>query len=295
MLRWLRNRRRRRILHRSDTSDAHWAKAWHGLALLDNLGQTESQRLRELATLFLHEKAVASARGMRITQGMKQFIALQCCLPVLGLDLDWYHGWYSLIVYPNTFVSTFDSEDSVGVVHQIREARSGESWDRGPLILSWADVLASGEALNGFNVIIHECAHKLDALDGTANGRPPLHKDMSPQQWTDVFGAAFEDHRLQVESDAYTRIDPYAAECPEEFFAVLSEAFFEVPTDVLEAYPEVYDQLRRFYRQDPALRLGKPPPRRTAVRPAHSHGPPPCSSRRAPTPDSDGTEQAPIQ
>lgn len=283
MLRWLRNVRRRRILNRSDTSADQWSKAWDGLALLQGLAPAESQRLRELATLFLHEKALAPARGMRITRGMGQFIALQCSLPVLGLDLDWYRGWFSVVVYPNTFVSTFDSEDSAGVVHQVREARSGESWDRGPLILSWADALASGEGLDGFNVVIHECAHKLDALDGGANGCPPLHRDMSIQQWADVFGAAFEDHRVQVDNGAPTRIDPYAAEGPEEFFAVLSEAFFEIPGDLIETYPDAYGLMRRFYRQDPALRLGAPSTRapRSPVRFAK---PPSCKSRRAPPP-----------
>jgi len=283
MLRWLQNYRRRRTLDRSDTSPDYWSKAWNGLALLEGLGSAESQRLRELATLFVHEKAMAPARGMRITQGMKQYVALQCSLPVLGLDLDWYSGWYSVVIYPNTFVSTFDSEDSAGVVHQVREARSGESWDRGPLILSWADALASGDTRDGFNVVIHECAHKLDALDGRANGCPPLHRDMSVQQWADVFGAAFEDHRSQLDREARTIIDPYAAEGPEEFFAVLSEAFFEVPADLVDSYPEVYDLLRRFYRQDPALRLRSDLPA-TARNPVRHLAPPSCKARRAPPP-----------
>ena len=284
MIRWLRNYRRRRLLHRSDTTAEQWSKAWEGLSLLHGFGPSDSQRLRELGTLFLHEKALAPARGMRITQGMRQFIALQCALPVLGLDLDWYRGWYSVVLYPNTFVSTFDSEDGAGVVHQIREARSGESWDRGPLILSWADVLASGDVLDGFNVVIHECAHKLDALDGAANGCPPLHRDMSVQQWADVFGAAFEDHRTQIDNRAPTDLDPYAAEGPEEFFAVLSEAFFEIPGELIQTYPDVYDLMRRFYRQDPVLRLANAPPRHTLHGPLRHPAPPSCKTRRAPPP-----------
>lgn len=290
MLHWLKNRRRRLILERSDTSAEYWSNAWNGLALLHGLTPDSQHRLRELATLFLHEKAITPAHGMRITRGIKQFIALQCSLPVLGLELDWYRGWHSLILYPDTFISAFDAEDGDGVVHKVREARSGESWDIGPLILSWADALASGEALDGYNVIIHECAHKLDALDGAANGRPPLHRDMSPQQWTDVFGAAYEDHCQQIDRGACTGIDPYAAEAPEEFFAVLSEAFFETPAELIDAYPDVYGQLRRFYRQDPVARLlTGAPDRPAALNKARPHGTPDCRSRRAPSPGHQAT------
>lgn len=255
MFHWIRQRRRKRILSRADTSPAHWANAWNGLPLLQGLDTEEARRLREMAAIFVEEKAFSPARDMRITRGMRQFVALQACLPLLQLDLDWYQGWYAVVVYPDTFVSTFDEQDEVGVVHRVREPRMGESWDRGPLIISWADTLASGETRDGYNVIVHECAHKLDALDGDANGKPPLHRDMSVQQWADVFGAAYEDLCAHVDSGADTLIDPYAAEAPEEFFAVLSEAFFEVPEDIVDTYPEVYEQLRRFYRQDPVSRL----------------------------------------
>ena len=255
MFHWLRQRRRKQLLSRSDTSSAHWAKAWNGLPLLHGLDAEESKRLREMATIFAHEKAYSPARNMRLTQGMRQFIALQACLPVLGLELDWYRGWFAVVVYPDTFLSAFDEHDEAGVVHRVREPRMGESWDRGPLIISWADTLAGGEACDGYNVVIHECAHKLDAIDGAANGKPPLHRDMSVQQWADVFGAAYEDLCAQVDDGVTTLLDPYAAEAPEEFFAVLSEAFFEVPRDILDTYPDVYGQLKRFYRQDPAGRF----------------------------------------
>lgn len=255
MFHWLRRRRRKRLLSRSDTSPAHWANAWNGLPLLAGLETDGSQRLREMAAIFAHEKAFSPARNLRITRGMRQYIALQACLPLLGLDLDWYRGWFAVVVYPDTFLSTFDEHDETGVVHRVREPRMGESWDRGPLILSWADTLAGGEACDGYNVVIHECAHKLDALDGNANGKPPLHRDMSVQQWADVFGAAYDDFCAQVDGGVTTLLDPYAAEAPEEFFAVLSEAFFEVPADIVDSFPEVYEQLRRFYRQDTLRRF----------------------------------------
>jgi Mlc titration factor MtfA (ptsG expression regulator) len=255
MFQWLRQQRRKRTLARSDTSVRHWARAWDGLSLLSGMGEEEALRLRKLATIFLAEKTVSPAQDIRITLGMRQFIALQACLPILGLDADWYRSWYSIVLYPDTFVSSFDAHDETGVVHRVREPRMGESWDQGPLILSWQDTLASGEFRDGYNVVVHECAHKLDALDGAANGKPPLHAGMSIQQWADVFGSAYDNLCAEVAQGVETRLDPYAAEGPEEFFAVLSEAFFEVPDTIVDTFPDCYDQLRRFYRQDPLSRL----------------------------------------
>mgnify|MGYP002064158200 CR=1 FL=1 len=141
------------------------------------------------------------------------------------------------------------------LVHRYREARSGEAWERGPLILSWADA-DQGRNYDGWNVIVHEAAHKLDALDGGTNGKPPLHANMRVEDWSRDFHAAYEDLERRVDAGLEPPIDDYALESPAEFFAVASEAFFEAP-DLLEAaYPAVYHQLREFYRQDPLARLG---------------------------------------
>ena len=122
------------------------------------------------------------------------------------------------------------------------------------MILSWADAERSGD---GYNVVIHEFAHKLDMLNGDANGFPPLHADMDRARWSATFGAAYEEFCARVERREETAIDPYAAENPAEFFAVLSEAFFETPDAVRSEYPAVYGELAAFYRQDPALRLSR--------------------------------------
>jgi Mlc titration factor MtfA (ptsG expression regulator) len=121
------------------------------------------------------------------------------------------------------------------------------------VILSWADVENAGDA-DGVNVVIHEFAHKLDMLNGDANGFPPLHSGMSREAWGRAFTEAFKDLCRRVEAGEDTDIDPYAAEAPGEFFAVVSEAFFEMPDIVRETYPAVYAQLAEFYRQDPASR-----------------------------------------
>lgn len=250
----LRRHRRERRLRRLDTSVSHWARASRQLPLLRSLDDDERSRLRALAALFLDEKSIEPIDDIVLDLGMQQTIALQACLPVLGLGLDWLDGWRAVLVYPDRFVSEIEDEDEAGVVHRWRETRSGESWDRGPLILSWADIEAS-RPLDGYNVVVHEIAHKLDVLDGATTGKPPLHRGMSDADWQHTFQGAYDDFCARVDAGEPVAIDDYAATAPSEFFAVLSEAFFETPAQVAGSYPAVYDQLSAFYRQDPLTRL----------------------------------------
>jgi Mlc titration factor MtfA (ptsG expression regulator) len=122
------------------------------------------------------------------------------------------------------------------------------------VVLSWEDVEASGWT-DGFNVVIHEAAHRLDLLDGAVNGRPTLHREMDPEEWKAVFTAAYRDLEQRVRRRRRTTVDPYALENPGEFFAVTSELFFERPRALAAQYPGVYGLLKAFFRQDPSLRL----------------------------------------
>ena len=244
--------RRRRIISRAPLDDTLWQQTLARLPFLAGLSADERERLREAVILFLHDKAIHGAAGLELDAGMQLMIAAQACILILNLDIDYYAGWVEVIVYPHEFVPTIEYEDEAGVVHTDSVPRSGEAWLQGPLILSWADV---APAADGVNVVIHEFAHKLDMLNGDANGYPPLHQGMSRENWSEVFSAAYEDFCGRVDTDADVAIDPYAAESPAEFFAVMSEVFFEAPHTVLSAYSAVYAQLRAFYRQDPAARI----------------------------------------
>lgn len=254
MLQYFKTWRQRRILKRHRLDDTLWQEVAARLHLLQGLATEELTRLRRWATLFLHAKRLSAAGGLILTDRMRLMIAAQACLPILNLDLDYYDGWVEIIVYPDTFVPEHEYMDEIGLVHHTRTPLSGEAWLGGPVILSWQD--AGNEfAAPGHNVVVHEFAHKLDMLNGAANGFPPLHADMNRLVWSTTFGAAFADFRQRVMAGHATVIDPYAAETPAEFFAVLSEAFFEMPLAVKNAYPEAYQQLSLFYRQDPAQRM----------------------------------------
>jgi Mlc titration factor MtfA (ptsG expression regulator) len=257
--------RRRRVIAHTPLDPEQWRIACAALPFLAGLNDEENARLYELTVLFLDAKQMAGARGLELVNEIRLSIAIQACLPVLNLGLEYYAGWVGIVVYPGEFVVPRAEHDDDGVVHEYDESIAGETWDAGPVILSWEDVaLAAGDADAGYNVVIHEFAHKLDMLNGEADGMPPLHRGMERKAWQVALGAAYGDFCRQVdrydEDDAALEefvIDPYAAEHPGEFFAVLSEAFFVIPQVVKTEYPEVYAQFARFYRQDPAARLSR--------------------------------------
>ncbi|WP_291854346.1 M90 family metallopeptidase [Accumulibacter sp.] len=248
---WLTNRQ-----ERMPVPDALWQEILAQLPFFAWLTGEERLRLRRLSEDFLAEKEFTAAGGLELSDAICVSIAAQGCLPILNLGLDHYHGWVGIIVYPDEFIIPRSIEDEFGIVHEYQELASGEAWDGGPLLISWRDAQMAGA---GYNVVIHEFAHKLDMLNGEANGIPPLPPGMARADWQRVLLASYDDFCALVdEAEAHgeeTLFDPYATENPGEFFAVMSEAFFETPDLLLEEYPAFYAHLARFYRQDPAARL----------------------------------------
>jgi len=225
---------RERIIRRSSITQQQWRRAIARLPLLQNLTEAEKEKLIRLSILFLHYKVFEGAHDLEVTLEMKLTIALQACLPILQLGIDWYDGWISIIVYPSQFVPERKYVDEYGVEHSSRSVLSGESWHKGPVVLF---------------------AHKLDVLNGKTNGFPPLHPGMDPAVWSKALSDAYEDLLDRYEEGKKIAIDSYAVSSPAEFFAVFSEVFFERPNVVNTYYPDVYEQFKQFYRQDPLLRL----------------------------------------
>ena len=238
--------REQRVLDQSEFSRSDWMQAAQKIPILDRLTESELTQLFELATLLLHDKSITGAQGFVITDAVRQSIALQACLPILNLSLEWYAGWSSIIIYPGAFKSDSTTTDELGIVHQNSHSRSGEAWLRGPVVLSWKDAKHSGER-DGHNVVIHEFVHKLDMLNGRANGFPPLQPGMDPARWTEVMARDFEDFQTHRKSG----LDRYGATNPAEFFAVLSEVFFETPEKLVDAYPDIYEIMVKFFKQTP--------------------------------------------
>ncbi|HEX4944678.1 MAG TPA: M90 family metallopeptidase [Usitatibacteraceae bacterium] len=251
-----------------------WESATVPYLFMRGLPPADGERLRGIAGRFLARKHFFGTHDLDITPLMHVQVAAQASILVLELGLEWYDGWSEIIVYPGQFVPEREIVDEAGVVHLVNDPMAGEAWLGGPVILSYEDVAMTSDEdsrVAGYNVVIHEFAHKLDMLNGNPNGCPPLHPGMALADWRRAFSGAYEDFcrrvdladRLAEEDDGAALdalpIDPYASESPGEFFAVASEAFFETPEWLEPAYPAVYAQLRGFYRQDPLARLPAAP------------------------------------
>jgi Mlc titration factor MtfA (ptsG expression regulator) len=268
MLGWFRKRSDPQV----SIDTALWREATAPWLFMRGLEGAEVERLRAISAGFLARKHFSGTHGLEVSERMRVEIAAQAAILVLELGLEWYDGWSEIIVYPSQFAPEREIVDEAGVVHLTNDPMAGEAWLGGPVILSYEDVaLAADEEMRvaGYNVVIHEFAHKLDMRSGDPNGFPPLHAGMSAARWKQAFTEAYKDFCARVdeaeelaETDDGAAldelpIDPYAAESAGEFFAVASEAFFETPELLEPAYPAVYGQLRLFYRQDPLARLGE--------------------------------------
>ena len=254
MFQFISNWLNRRIIRRSTVTATQWDKALASLPLLKGLTDSEIESLKELAILFLHHKEFEGAHGLEVTQEMKLIIALQACLPILKLGWGGYDGWITVIIYPAGFMPTRVVRDEYGVEHHVQSSLAGEAWQRGPVVLAWSQTEHAG-IIDGHNLVIHEFAHKLDMQNGAANGFPPLHRNMSRKAWTGALSKGFDYSKRKCDLGKHIGVDCYAASSPAEFFAVLSEVFFERPDVVKHHYPDIYDQFCQYYRQDPLARL----------------------------------------
>lgn len=255
LARTLRDYWRRRIIQRHSIPPAAWEAIVARLPVLQGLTLAELERLRDLSALFLRHKSIYGVQGLEVTGEMRLAVAAQSSLLILCLDWDDYRSWRTVLLYPGAFMVRHEEQDEYGIAHPIQRPLIGESWDRGPVILSWDDVAATLDphAQPG-NVVIHEFAHLLDMGNGIANGMPPLHSTMNRHAWTAAFSQAYKNLNECWAAGGPIPLDSYALESPAEFFAVASEAFFTSPHKLQTALPQIYQQLRLYYRQDPASR-----------------------------------------
>lgn len=273
-MQWLKRLLRRDIPR---IPDPLWESCVARLPFLQNLAGADLARLKTRAEELLDRKAFAGAGGFSLSDEIAVLIAAQAALPVLNLPLELYDDMAGVIVYPSAFVIPQSEVDEAGVVHEWREPVSGEAVHAGgAVVLSLEDAEPGGAP--GYNVVIHEFAHKIDMRDGSANGCPPFlsgyHDGLDGKTWKRAFSAAYDDFlraideleaRLPADFDddnpAHARrydrlaaalpLDPYAARHPAEFFAVASEAFFVRPRPLADAYPDVFRLLALYYRQRP--------------------------------------------
>ena len=209
-------------------------------------------QLKKHIQVFIAEKSFIGCAGQAITDEVRVTIAAQACLLLLNGPDTYYPGMRQILVYPGSFVVNREHTDSIGVAHHARQVLAGESWSQGQVVLSWLDTLA-GAAIpdDGQNVVIHEFAHQLDQETGIANGAPVLARRAHYARWSQVLGAEFKRLKGNIALQQETLFSDYGASDPAEFFAVISEVFFEQPTRMADEHPELYQQLALFYGLDP--------------------------------------------
>ena len=209
-------------------------------------------QLKKQIQVFIAEKPFIGCAGLEITDEMRVTIAAQACLLTLNRRTA-YSQLRQILVYPAAFLVDRVQTHGGGVQQEQRQALSGESWSQGQVILSWNDtVQGAAVADDGHNVVIHEFAHQLDQENGSANGAPPMAGGAARvRRWTEVFSTAFSQLQAQLAQGEPTLIDGYGASNPAEFFAVVSEVFFEQPQPLADQYPALYAELCTFYRVNP--------------------------------------------
>lgn len=242
----------RRLWRAPDTvADALWLETRARVPWLSNLDPEREARLRELTARFLHEKTISPIGELVLDPVQCCMLAALCCLPLIEFGAEGLRGWSQLIVYPDAFRVNRSHMDAAGVLHEWQDDLIGEAWEAGPVILSWADVAADCEDPRaGFCVAAHEMAHKIDVLDGLLDGTPPLPRPWQ-REWARDFQAAYDALAARVDAGEETAIDGYAAEAPEEFFAVATEYHFSDPQLLEAEMPEVAAHMRRFYGPSP--------------------------------------------
>ena len=209
-------------------------------------------QLKQHIQVFLAEKAFIGCAGLEVTEEMQVTIAALACLLLLNRPSGYYPGLRQILVYPGSFVVNQAHTDDMGVAHHGRQVLSGESWSQGQVILSWRDTLQGAAVPNdGQNVVIHEFAHQLDQETGAANGAPELARRDHYARWSQVLGAEYQALQARASHAQTSLFSDYGATDPAEFFAVISEVFFEQPQRMAAEHPALYRELALFYRLDP--------------------------------------------
>ena len=216
------------------------------------LPQNLREELHGRINIFLDEKDFIGCAGLQISNEIRITIAGNACILLLKRDKRCFPRFTTILIYPDTYVSKEVKSDGLIVVHE-ESVRAGESWYRGPVVLSWADVMrGSLNNSDGHNVVLHEFAHKLDEENEIMNGLPVLRDSSHYAEWAEVLSKEFDSLLIRVDRGTNSVIDAYGAVSPSEFFAVATESFFEKPLQMKNKLPDLYQQFRRFYNLDPA-------------------------------------------
>lgn len=248
---WL--RRRRRARHFASPLPPGYAEILErNVPLYLKMPKALREELRGHVNVFLREKRFIGCGGLQVTDEMRVTIAGHACMLLLHRNARYFPGFTSILVYPDAYLVDEVSYDGEVEIRG-QDARAGESWHRGPVILSWQDVVETfSGAGNGQNVVLHEFAHKLDEENADIEGLPVLASKSQYREWARVLTETYESLEGALKTADNPVFDDYALTSPAEFFAVATESFFEKAAEVKRQFPDLYAQFREYYGVDPA-------------------------------------------
>jgi Mlc titration factor MtfA (ptsG expression regulator) len=260
MFHWFIDRRRKKL------TQAPFPALWEDIIYRNVapyclLEDAQRAHLRALIQVFITEKNWEGAGGLELTDEIRVTISAQACLLLLGLPHNYYENVTAIIVYPSTVVPPQRKPGFFEIPFapvEIAQPIIGQAFQRGPLIIIWdAALRGSRHPEAGHNVIYHEFAHKLDMLDGAADGTPPLRDRAEYRDWILTCSREYLRLKHDTEKGKTSFLNAYAATSEAEFFAVATEQFFDQPRLLIEHVPDLYRVLKEYYRQDPAERVSR--------------------------------------
>lgn len=258
MLGFFKRRRRKRL------REVAFPEAWRTLLvekfpIYARLNEADRKELEGHIQVFVSEKEFEGCGGFEITDEVRVLVAAQACLLLLHRETDYYPELRSILIYPAPYVAKTRWNEEQEDSDPLKRARLGESWQNGSVVLAWSATLSGAFNIHdGHNLVLHEFAHQLDQENGTADGAPPLQDDdwlkrlIHYQTWARVLGTEYQTLCHNTEKGRKTVLDEYGATNPAEFFAVATECFFEKPQQLKAKHPQLYEELKSYYQQDPA-------------------------------------------
>jgi Mlc titration factor MtfA (ptsG expression regulator) len=254
---------RRRARLRAQPAPPAWrAILEHNLPVFSRLSTADQKELLGHTQIFLAEKHFEGAGGLELTDEIRVTIAGQACLLLLHRETDYYPELISIIVYPSGYTAHEDRPIGGGIWEEGGEDRLGHTAKQlGALVLAWDAVRrGASEPTDGENLVLHEFAHQLDFENQSSDGTPALDTRGDYLAWARVMSAEFNALRNASDAGLPTLLDQYGSKNPAEFFAVITEAFFERPRALKIKHPALFAQLQRFYKQDPTTYSMEPAP-----------------------------------
>jgi len=247
---WFRDREHRKIMQLPFPPE--WARILEAhFTLYHGLTPELQSDLQRKIQVFLHEKNFIGRHELEITDTIRVLVAAQACLLLLNRRTNFFPKLNTIYIYPTAYMAKRTSY-SGGIVTESTQTNLGESWGSGELVLAW-DAAQHGarNMMDGRNVVVHEFAHQLDQEDGAADGAPILAESSAYASWAQVLGEEYETLIRKRKKHRKTVLNKYGATNPAEFFAVASETFFEKPRQLLKRHPELYEELKSYYKTDP--------------------------------------------